>query len=188
MKVLILILMLFNRSHAFEVKVEYGTDSSGAIIRTTAITCEDSESNLCLIECGKRTCQLNEPTCMNCAGSSSEILQIIFAKISKFYQVAPQSNLSKKTLFQLFRDQKLVLLDSQSPFNFYTNITENQSLSEFNKLCPFQPRQSWVVLLLDSYGFPARPLALICEGEDFKQSFFELEELPMTPVIKYNLN
>ncbi|MFN8845449.1 MAG: hypothetical protein ACK5V3_12255 [Bdellovibrionales bacterium] len=189
MKPFILIFLgILIRVQAFNVNIQYGFDSSGAINRSISITCEDPESDFCLKECGMKSCLVNEPPCINCSGSNSEILNIIFSKISRFYQVAKSSYVNKKAFLELIKEQKVILLDSQSPFNFFTNIAENQSLDEFNKLCPFMATQAWVVLRLDSFGFPDQPIALICENKDLKQSVYVLEELPKTPHLKYNLN
>jgi hypothetical protein len=136
MSTLLLAFIFILQVHAIEFRSEYGVDAAGALSRKIVMSCSDSESSICKKECEMSSCRVVEPTCVNCAGSSSELLQVLFSKVTQFYKRSNPINQVENTLVHLIREQKLVLLDSQSLFNFFTNISEKESLVEFKKLCP----------------------------------------------------
>lgn len=164
-----------SNSYGFRISVDTQKDSRQVYTRTLNVTCANGEETLCHTLCNnQRLCQRDEPLCLNCAGTTSELMRVIFTQITSLYEVSP-SAVTKADLLNTIDQDRLVILDSQSIFNFYTNISKNASGPLFLSLCPTQTTKAFIGLRLDENGFPEHPSFLICESPLGQQTISRLQ-------------
>lgn len=167
--------LISSYSYGFRISVDTQKDLNQVYTRTLNITCANGEENLCYTLCNhQRLCQREEPLCLNCAGTTSELMRVIFTQLTSLYEVAP-TPVKKTDLFNYIDQDRLVILDSQSLFNFYTNISKNASGPLFLSLCPAQTVKAFIGLQLDENGFPEHPSFLICESPLGQQTISRLQ-------------
>jgi hypothetical protein len=161
---------------AQEIHSAYHTTPSGTISLGINLTCQASRPDPCFKQCGAQSCALEESLCVNCAGTSSELLRVLFTKANLFYK-AINPKIQPEKIFETLSQYPVIILDPQSSFNFYTNIRGNDLKDVFGGLCPYHSIKTSVVVLLDESGFPERPLFAICEMRNSQQEFYSLEEV-----------
>ncbi|MBL7669757.1 MAG: hypothetical protein JNM39_04670 [Bdellovibrionaceae bacterium] len=161
---------------AQELRSSYLTNSAGTISRAIKLACPVGQTEVCVKQCGAPSCLIEEAACMSCAGTQSELLRNLFTKASFFYKsshlIVPHAKVIE-TIYQL----PVVLLEPQSPFNFYTNVRKGDSKNVFQGLCPDGSLNASIVVGLDESGYPERPLFSVCETSESHQEFYSIEEI-----------
>jgi hypothetical protein len=139
MKHLALVLILITQSVAawsLTVNSRFNIDSSGAYFKEVQILCAADETSLCQNLCQSDTeCRKPEPYCLNCAGTSSNLLRTLFTQISQNY-VPTQNEISNDKVVQYLASQNYVLLNAQSVYNYYKPLNSSEMLSDLKNLCP----------------------------------------------------
>jgi hypothetical protein len=145
------------------------------IIKTLRYDCSQQDIGSCQELCGQNYCEVEEPVCMNCAGSSNELLKVLFEKAGRFYKTTNQIYNPHEILSMMF-SQSIVVLDSQSIYNFYTDISTYETEKVIKSLCPHQSTKAAIVVALDESGFPDKPILNVCQSIDGIQRFYAVEQ------------
>lgn len=149
-------------AQAFVIDSRVAQSDRGYYFQEMTLLCEFNETQLCSAVCNDPlVCQSPEPLCLNCAGTSNELLRVIFSRLNWYFEANPNP-LSLKTIAQFLSQSRYVILGSDSIYNFYRPHDAPDIRHQFNSLCPVEPISTHLAVELNNRGEPTRLAYVFC--------------------------
>lgn len=184
-------------SPAFAFLVESGfvQQASGHYVKATKVTCDGNTGSLCFDLCKNTSqCQREEPYCRNCAGTSSPLLRQLFTQIARTYALNGEVT-DIGTLIRFLADEKYVLLDLKSIFNYYTPVAGDSFAGDLRSFCGDAADSALLAVKLDQVHQPVELNYVLCRNEKNLTTAFEVHprqpgfgERPLSIPLIFNLN
>ncbi|NCN95430.1 MAG: hypothetical protein GW917_01770 [Bdellovibrionales bacterium] len=146
---------------------------------TLTIGCANNDSRFCMELCGRaEQCDLPQPYCRDCLGTSSLLLREVFLSVSKLYEAELSKVWSDNELVTLLRKKDFILLQAESVYNYYTSYDSPKLKAEFQSLCPapitendisgVSQQTEWknvgVIVQLDPFNRPKKLIGILCQN------------------------
>ena len=138
------------------------TPIDGSLTLATVFLCHYDESAFCQKLCNNETeCLRPEPVCLNCSGTDSIFMRLIFTKLNQFFTQDEQ-----QTAPQVFEDLTSLNWTAVLPgsiYNFYRASTDPQTAKDFKELCNQDVIADPVLFIeMDAEQKPSRLISVAC--------------------------
>lgn len=159
----ILILLISMKSQAFSIDSRVGKSPQGHYFQEMTLLCEANEGALCYAVCKDTLmCLEPEPLCLNCAGTSNDLLRVIFSKLSWYFEFEPMP-LSLEQTAAFLGQKNYVILGSDSIYNFYRPHDASDIREQFSSLCPVGTKNAHLAVELNNRGEPTTLKYAFCQ-------------------------
>ncbi len=147
---------------ALELRQNAQASAGGELEMLTRVICAANESQACTKLCQNATeCEHIEPTCLNCAGTDSLFMRLLFTRLNFFY--VRTHALSGEEALSRLKGANWIAIAPDSIYNFYRTSTDPQTLNDFKELCGVETNASpLLVVNLDDSQSPESLQFVVC--------------------------
>lgn len=180
---------------AFMIESGYVQQENGQYVKATKVTCDTMTASSCQDLCqNQSTCQRVEPFCRNCGGTTSPLLRQLFTEISRIYSIKHELQ-DRSVLVRYLANEKYVLLDIKSVFNYYTPIGGEAFYNEMQAFCQASTDTALLAVRLDQVHQPTELSYVLCRNNLGYTTAFEVQprqpefgQRPLSTPLIFKLN
>lgn len=172
----LLLLLSVVQAHAFTIDSRVHVTPQGEYVQQLTLLCESDEGALCQTVCRDNlSCAQPEPLCLNCAGTSNELMRVIFSRLSLYFEAKP-TEISKVQIAAFLATKNYVLLGADSIYNFYRPYDSADIQEQFKSLCPAETEAVHLAVQLTPRGEPTRLVFAFCQINNKETKVFAVQQ------------
>ncbi|PIS11524.1 MAG: hypothetical protein COT73_03565 [Bdellovibrio sp. CG10_big_fil_rev_8_21_14_0_10_47_8] len=185
--ILSLLTLYIDQSQAFWIDSRPAIDSQGQISQSVYLQCRADEGSFCQALCQKGdTCQIPEPLCLGCGGTSSTLMRAIFSRLTTYFEPAFSGEVSGQDVLPFLKMKNYVLLSPQSIYNYYRPWNADDVLAQFAQFCPEGAEAPLLAVILDSESQPNDLVYAFCRVPS-ELALMETRVYPIFPKLNKKL-
>ncbi len=138
------------------------SEADGVIRIVNRIWCDARETSFCMQICNEIACNWTESYCRDCFGSSSVVMHEIFSRLLPTYRPVRTTDVrvDLEYLLSRFMNGSLLLVPSQSPYDFFNSSEDPGLAPHLKNLCGSD--NGFVAVQLDEDARPVKAMFAVC--------------------------
>lgn len=159
---------------AFHLEAAPVLMNDGSFAEQTQLLCNPGEEELCFTVCqDHQACNKTESLCQDCSGISSELLRIIFTRITSFF-VPSLETISQDEIAHFLARNDFILLTPKSVYNFYRPWNDPEIQKQFQSLCPLGSIATSLAVQLNAEQRPTQLIFAFCEFSKMETQTYKI--------------